>query len=316
MPIKIAATLLCALLAFGCSRPAPQPHPEALAPFSTALRQAQPSDAFAAVYRLDDARLVWLGAKHATRTDSQTFRYIREAYDAFTFDLVIVEGCPTSWGPNPERLLSFARRHAANAQDGFVQGGEAVPAVLGAVDQGADIICGEPDDTDIKARVQAAGFALEDLLGFYVLRSIPQWIRERRIDNAADPRIDALLAEELDLSRQRLRLEPAILASADHWRAWYRALNGKALSADFSTEEAGPLIDGLFGSNAVAAAISRARAQYLHELVIGELGAQQDVFVVFGASHLMIHKPALDAAMGAACLVGVAAEGPTFQDCA
>ncbi len=285
-----------------------EPRVNALVPFTKALRDRQPADAVAAVYRVGDHHLVWLGAKHATRTESLTFRLIADAYREFEFDTVIVEGCPTSWGLNPERLIDYARAGASDVKDGFQKRGETVPAVLGALEEGADLICGEPEDKDLKIRVFQEGITPEDLLGFYTLRSIPQWIREQQIQDAADPAIDELLAKEIQKNRERLGIGSAIFPTPNEWRAWYRKINGKPLGADFTTEEAGPRADGQFGSNRIGAAISRARAVYLHQLVISHLGAGETVLVLFGASHLMIHRSALDAALGAACYVGDALE--------
>jgi len=167
----------------------------------------------------------------------------------------------------------------------------------------------------VKLRVRAAGFSDADILGFYTLRSIPQWIRERRIDNAADPRVNDLLAEELTKNRSRLALDASVLPSIEDWRDWYRQTNAKSLGADFTTEEAGPLADGPFGTNAVGAAISKSRAAYLHEMVISKLQTGDTVLVVYGASHLMIHQPALDASLGKGCQVLASDSFRRITDC-
>jgi hypothetical protein len=296
-----AAAALTALLA-GCATPALRPAPERLAAWTTALRDRQPDDAFAAVYRAGRRRLVFIGAHHANATDSPTFRLIAEAYSAFDIDTVIVEGFATSRGANAERLLSYAVR--AEAKDGFQEGGETIPAVLGGVKEGAAVWGGEPDDADIKTALLAQNIPAEDLLGFYTLRSIPEWMRERRIDNAADARLRGLIEEELSRNRQRLALEPNILPGYAEWASWYQAVNGRPIGPGFAVEEAGPLADGPYRSNRIAAAISRARGAYLHALILAHLNAGETVLVVFGASHLTIHRPALDAALGRPCHVG------------
>ena len=298
-----------------CASTATEPAPQALAVFSSELRDQQPEDAFVSVHKVGGGYLVWLGAKHSTRSDSYTFGLIEDAYAAFEFDIVIVEGCPTSWGPTPQRLVEFAKEAAASQEDGFQSGGEIVPTILGALKQEATIFCGEPEDADVKLRVRAAGFSDADILGFYTLRSIPQWIRERRVDDAADLRIDALLAEELEKNRSRLALDADVLPSSKDWRVWYSETNAKPLGADFTTEEAGPLSDGRFRSNAIGAAISKARAAFLHELVISKLQNGDSVLVVFGASHLMIHQPALDVSLGEGCRVLTDGRNRRIADC-
>lgn len=105
-----------------------------------------------------------------------------------------------------------------------------------------------------------------------------------------------------------VKLPSTTLAGFSEWAAWYRALNQKPIGAGFVTEEVGPLADGRFGTNRIAYAISRARDAYLHELMITHLNAGGSVLVVFGGSHLMIYRPALDAALGPPCYVGIELE--------
>ena len=296
------AVMLLPLLA-ACATGPIEPAADKLQQWTTSLRDRQPDDAFAAAYKVGRQRLVFVAAKHANRSDSLTFRLIRDAFAAFQFDSVIAEGFATSRGPNPERVIKYAQDSKPTAE-GFVEAGELAPAVLGALAEGATVWGGEPGDLDVKSRVLAAGLSDADLLGFYVLRNVPQWIAERKIDNAGDPRLDALAAEALARNRAALQIPPAVLPDVGAWRAWYQALNQRPLAPGFDTEEVGPLADGRFGTNRVAYAVSRARDDYLHRLVIDHLNAGKSVLVVFGASHLMIQRPALDAALGRPCYVG------------
>lgn len=299
------ARLVWLLLMFlsGCAAAPLRPAPEKLAPWTTSLRDRQPEDAFAAVWKRGDRRLVFVAAKHANRVDSLTFRLIRDAYATFQFDTVIAEGFATSRGANPPRVFEYAAKNGPTA-DGFVEGGETVPTVLGARQENAKLWGGEPDDLEVKAQVLAAGLSTADLLGLYALRNIPQWIGERKIEHAGDPRLKPLVEEVLAEDRAALQLPPDVLAGYSEWAAWYQRLNGKPLGADFATEETGPLADGKFGTNRIAFAVSRARDAYLHNLIITHLQAGESVLVVFGASHLMIQRPALDAAIGPPCYVG------------
>ena len=277
--------------------------PEKLAPWTTALRDQQPDDAFAAVYRVGGVHLVFLAAQHANRVDSPTFKLIDDAYEHFRFDTVIAEGFPTSRGPNPARTLKYVAENGPRA-DGFVEAGELFPTVVGAQKQTAAVWGGEAVDLSIKARLFANGVAGADLLGFYVMRNIPQWIGEQRIEHAGDPRLRPLVDAALARDRASLQLAEGTLPGFDAWADWYRKLNGKPVGADFLTEEAGPLADGRFGSNRIAYAISRERAAHLHDLIVKHLNGGESVLVVFGASHLMIHRPALDAVLGTPCYVG------------
>jgi hypothetical protein len=296
------ATVMALPLAVGGCRSPVVASPDRLAPWTEQLRDSQPDDPFAAVYVHEQQHLVFIGAKHESRTDSSTFRLIDGAYEAFAFDTVIVEGVPHSAGANPDRLLS--RVDAQREVDGFIEGGETVPAVRGARAHGADVWGGEPDDGDIRSQLIADGVPAQDLLGFYTLRSIPQWISERKIASAGDEHIVALIDAELKHNRQRLALPEDVLPDYAAWAGWYTQTNHKAFGAQFDPEETGPLADGRYGSNQVAALISRARDGFLLRIIAQHLNAGEDVLVVFGASHLMILRPALDDMLGSPCYVG------------
>lgn len=295
---------LCLLLFLsGCAVAPVRPATEKLEPWTRSLRDRQPEDAIVAVYKWRRQRLVFVAAQHANRDDSLTFRLIREAYATFKFQTVIAEGFSTSRGANPVSLYKYAAENGPKA-DGFVEGGETVPTVLGARQEKANLWGGEPDDVQLKAQLVAAGLTGADLLGFYVLRNIPQWIGERKIEHAADTRLKPLVEAALVQNRAALQLPADALATYAAWARWYEDLNGKPLGVDFATEEVGPLADGKFGTNRIAFAVSRARDAYLHKLIIHHLNSGESVLVVFGGSHLMIQRPALDAAIGPPCFIG------------
>ncbi len=163
---------------------------------------------------------------------------------------------------------------------------------------------GEPDDAQIRDSLASQGVSSEDVLGFYTLRSVPQWQREQKIASADDARTRTLIDAELAHNRERLGLPATILPSYAAWAEWYERTNGRAFGSGFELEETGPLADGRYRSNKIAAAISRSRDGFLIDAIAERLNAGESVLVVFGASHLLIQRPALDAMLGPPCYVG------------
>lgn len=302
MTLKIAMVMALSILS-ACASFSLRPSPDKLQPWTTALRDRQPDGPFNAVYRAGERHLVFIGAQHENRDDSATFRMIRDAYTSFEFDIVIAEGFPTSWGANPTRILDMGSK-SQTAADGFVEGGETIPTVFGAQRQKARLLGGEPDDAEIKHLVARDGITDADLIGFYVLRNVPQWISERAIKDVTDPGLQPLVEKALVRQRDVLQMPPTIVPDYSAWLAWYETTNRKRLSAGFDTEEVGPLADGRFGTNKIAYAVSKARDVHLHRLVVEYLNARKNVLVVFGGSHLMIHRAALDAILGKPCYEG------------
>ncbi|GAA0545197.1 hypothetical protein FHS83_000602 [Rhizomicrobium palustre] len=292
---------LCGTLLAGCSS-TPQPDVTQLAPWTRELRDRQPEEAFAAVYRWRGHSLVFVGASHSTRSDSPTFKLIADVYARKRFDTLIAEGFSYAAGPDAPRTLQWLQSQTET--DGFVMGGESVPALRGAVQQHAHIWGGEPGDSVIRDRLLAEGISDVDLLGFYTLRSVPQWIREKRIADGGDPRVKDLVESELIRNRSRLGLKEALLPDYTAWAQWYERTNGQAFGSKFQLEEVGPLVDGDFSTNKLAAAVGRARDAFLLGTIADHLGEGENLLVVFGASHLMILRPALDRMLGAPCYVG------------
>ena len=203
--------------------------------------------------------------QRTTQTDSLTFRLIDDAYASFPVTTLIVEGPPYSRGANADGLIRWVE--SQGEKDGFLEGGEMVPSVRGARARGAAVWGGEPEDGDIRDRVVAKGFSLGDLLGFYTLRSVPQWVSERKIEGASDERVRPLIEAELEHNRQRLALPATVLSNYAAWSQWYARTNNKPFGVSFDPEETGPLADGCYGSNRIAESISHARDEFLVNLV-------------------------------------------------
>ena len=254
------------------------------------------------MYRHEGRPLVFVGAEHSTETESPTFRLVRQAYEAFDLNAAIVEGVEYASGPDPARLLAYVAE--SEAEGTFQPGGETVPAVEGARRAGAVVWGGEPSDGDVLALAMEAGVSEADVLGFYALRVVPQWLREREIERPSDPATAPLVEAELADGRQRLGLGPDVLPDFAAWAAWYERTNGRPFGDGFQTEEVGPLADGPHGTNRAAYAVSRARDAFLLRVVADRLNRGEAVVVVYGASHLPILQPALDAMLGPPCYVG------------
>ena len=287
----------------GCATPdliAPQP--SRLAPRTTVLRDNQPAYPFVLAYAANGRRLVFVAAEHGNAADSPTFALIAQTFAQWPAHAVILEGVPSDWPANAPQVMAIAAQPIGDY--GFDPNGETGVAVRGAVAVGAQIFGGEPADADVRLAAAAVGVSDEDLLGFYVLRVLPQLLRERQFVALDEPRAKALIEQELAQSRRALGLPLAVLPDAAAFADWYQRTNGKPINAGFADDELGPLVDGRWGSNRIAAAIAQARDSHLLSVIADKLNSHDAVIVVYGASHAMIARPALDAMLGEACFVG------------
>jgi hypothetical protein len=275
---------------------------EKLAMWTQELAASQPHHPEIIVFQRGTQRLVFIGVHHDADPRSPTHQLIASTLDLIPTRVVIVEGAPTSWGHNPPRLLEVANeRPDAN---GLLPSGETNPTVRGALKAGSQLLGGEPQDADVHRSAADLGVTDEDLLGFYVLRVVPQWVSQKEFDDLESAKASELIDDMLDLSRQELKLGPELLNDAGAWRRWRLSRNPQAHPKMVDIEEAGPLVDGPWPTSRIAASISRARATHLYDLIKAQLAEQGSVTVVFGDSHALIQYPALTALLGKPCYRG------------
>jgi len=297
------ACLLGSLLVSACTSSRGS---EKLAVWTQALADSQRDGPELLLFRRGDRKLAFIGVQHDSDPASRTHRLIDSTFLIFKPRVVIVEGAPTSWGYNPKRLIEVGGQRP-DAQ-GLLPEGETVPTVRGALASGSIIVGGEPSDSDVRRIAATRGVSDEDLLGFYVLRVVPQWLSQREFDDLSSTRATALIDNQLSRSRAELKLSTDLLPDAAAWRRWRLERNVGASPNRIDIKEAGPLADGPWKTSQVGAAISRARDTHLYELTRAELAKHRSVLVVFGGSHALIQLPALKRLMGPPCYRGDNAE--------
>lgn len=270
--------------------------------WTQALADSQPDGPELLLFERAHKKLAFIGVQHDSNPASMTHRLIDSTFLIFKPRVVIVEGVPTSWGYNPKRLIRVAAQQPDSR--GLLPEGETVPTVRGALAAGSIIVGGEPSDADVRRSAAARGVSDEDLLGFYVLRVVPQWQSQREIDDLSSARATALINKQLAHSRAELKLSLNLLPDAAAWRRWRLDRNVGANPNRLDIKEAGPLADGPWKTSRVGATISSARDSHLFELTRAELAKHGSVLVVFGASHALVQLPALKTLMGPPCYRG------------
>ena len=188
---------------------------EGLADWTQALADSQREGPELLLFERGDRKLAFIGVQHDTDPASRKHRLIDSMFLIFKPRVVVLEGAPTSWGYNPTRLIEVGGQRP-NAQ-GLLPEGETVPTVRGALASGSIIVGGEPSDADVRRSAAARGVSDEDLLGFYVLRVVPQWLSQREFDDLSSTRATALIDKQLARSRAELKLSPD-LPDAAAWR--------------------------------------------------------------------------------------------------
>lgn len=302
MPSFLSSGIAGAITLAGLGGCAGQPDNSALAPWTQALAATQRDGPEITVYKRGSKLVVFIGVEHDADPAGPTHRLISSAFDMASPKIVIVEGIPTAQGLDPPKLMALAQEPLDS--QGLQPNGETVPTVRSALKNRSRLIGGEPSDREVREITSRFGVSERNLLGFYVLRVVPQWISQGQITDLADPRATNLINQQLIRSRAELGVEESALPNAGSWLAWRKQLNPGADPARFETKEAGPLVDGPWRTSRIGAAVSRARDTHLFDLTAKQLNEHQSVVVVFGGSHALIQRPALVKLLGQPCYVG------------
>jgi hypothetical protein len=271
--------------------------PNLVRPWRDFHRMRQKQAPYARVYRGCGKRLIYVAAVHGYGPDSSTYRTVRAAFAHGPIDFVIAEGFPEQFGVSPARMVDYAKRVAGGREDA-----EPYLSIRLATAAGAAFSGGEPSDTDVLRIVKTEGMSTEDLFGFYVVRQIEQWEREGRISGPNDPGLDTQIKRFAPIFERDAGVsapEVSTVATADGWKAWYRAVNGVAYATSYRHEDAYPSSPGSTrATNRMSDKVADARDHYIIGVIDRALRIHDNVLVVYGASHNVVEGPALDAAFG------------------
>ena len=213
-------------------------------------------------------RLRFIAANHGTDPEDATHGLVRREVGRGA-SLVIVEGVPSSLGPDPVQVLADGERML---RDGHIA--EPLYASVLAARRGQSFMGGDLGTPELITRSRRAGFADADILGAHVLRRLAG-------ERAASPA--ALVA------RIR-RFLPDVDASFD-FEAWFRRAYDAAYSPGAARGLGTPCGTDLVAR--IVRAETDARNAHLCQLIMRQLDQRDDLLIVFGANHLLALYPAL-----------------------
>jgi hypothetical protein len=297
--------LLVFILFVGCSTAPKDPHSihfnlKEVLPYSFELEKTSPFLApYVAVFHSGRKTLTYVAAAHLSIKefpnvfDSPVFRTVDSVYQRESPQVVIVEGIHTADELSPPSL----KRHADECRKTkyLVNCGEPFYAINQAIDHGSAYIAGEPDESFVVQQVTEAGYTVQDLISFYLIREIPQLKRQNGFNLATFPKwAEKRLAE----IRRDLKFGDAF--GYEDFKRWYanhmsKSKNFKDIEADDTAPDAGP--QSTFAQK-ISHQVNIARDRSVVLVAEHMLNRFDRVLIVFGASHLLVQEPVFSAVMG------------------
>lgn len=254
---------------------------------------------FLVEFRKDEEHLWYIAAEHVSTKDyanpqeHPTNKLINAVFEKHHPEVVIVEGINTGDVLSPPSMLKKAdecigSNYAKDCAESFF-------AINAARKHGAEYLSGEPNDSEIKKRVLESGIPEVDLLGFYIVRQIPQIKRTAKRDSIG---IDAEISRVIPGFRSRLNYERSL--SFNDFKSWYKVhVTKPKIYYDVGTDDCAPHAgaDATFLQR-ISSQVGAARDRMVVERIEKMLNQFNRVLVVYGGSHYSTQLPALSKMMG------------------
>ncbi len=246
-------------------------------------------------YQKDSYELFYLGARHENETDSDTLRLVSQLFEKNKFNVLLIESIPHSSGESPQWFLAEAKK---GLKPGFISGGESAWAAILADKNMIPFFAGEPDHQDFYQSLKSLGYTDLDVIGFYVARQTPQWVREREV-------IKGLIERK---APPFIQYYCKLFAITDcptlaQVRNWYQEKNGRELNTEITNNDVGPEHNGKLLTQHISSAIGDIRDKFTLNVIQELLTKYKKVAVVYGAGHFITLRKSFDEALGSPTLL-------------
>jgi len=269
----------------------PKFDPQKIRPWSNALGKEYPSKkAVIAHYQKNNSALFYLAARHTNTMGDDTLNLVQTLFDQWRFNVLIIESIPYSSGESPKWFVQEAKK---GKTESFVKGGESALAVVLADEKKIPFFAGEPDDQDIYKALKSKGYSDQDVVGFYIVRQVPQWVREKESKTG-------LLQRKIPpfASHYCKIFSITSCPSYSDTMKWYKDKTGRELVADVSNEEVAPYSDGTLLTQKMSSDVGYIRDRFTLNVLQKMVQKYKKVAVVYRAGHFLTLRKSFDAYFG------------------
>jgi 6-pyruvoyl-tetrahydropterin synthase len=269
----------------------PKMKSENIRSWSNALGNEYPNEkAMIAHYKKGQYELFYLAARHTNTMGDDTLNLVQTLFNEFNFNILMIESIPYSSGESPKWFVEEARQ---GRNEKFIRGGESALGVILADEKKIPFIAGEPDHQDIYKALKSKGYTDEDILGFYTVRQVPQWVREK-LDKKTllKKKIPPFLTHYCKIFSVRS------CPTSEEVMKWYKTKLGHELVPEVSNEEVAPYSDGTLYTQKISSDVGYLRDHFTLNLIQEALRKHKRVAVIYGAGHYLTLRKSFDEAFG------------------
>lgn len=260
-------------------------------PWSEALGSEYPNKkSVIAHYRKGGYELIYLAAGHSNDFGSATINLVDELFSRYQFDVLLIEPIPFSSGESPKWFLEEAK---SGLHETFIAGGESSLAVIYADKKKIPFYSGEPDHPDTYQRLRAKGYSDQDIISFYLVRQIPQWVRSHQST-------DHLLEQKAPAFTKQYCKTFAIVKcpSLEDVSAWYLKHIGHPLTVHVHNDEVAPVSGSQSLPHRISSDVGFIRDHFTLQVIETLLLKHKRIAVIYGAGHFITLRRSFDRALG------------------
>lgn len=239
-------------------------------------------------------KLFYLGVQHDNDLKSPTNKLVEKLFKNYEFDALIVEPFSYSFGESPEFFLKESREGITET---MISGGEMALAIIKANEKSIPFFGGEIDQKETYQALKSKNYSDEDIVGYHLARTIPQWTREK--DQSKD--LLEQKAPKYILNKcKSFGLDQSACPNLEALKNWFQIKTGRQLGPDVRPSDVAPDFQSPLFLHKLSSDNDILRNQFTLNVIEELLRKYNRVAVVYGGAHYTSLKGSIDASMGPA----------------
>ncbi len=236
--------------------------------------------------------LFYVNAHHVSGIRNKTCQTVKLAITRFNPDTIVIERNLTS----ESRRRGFLKHIHQQSASGFRQGGEGAYAAWLAVQNKIPFVAAEPSDQFILSEMQKKGFSAVDVVGYYLIRTIPQWQREKTLQSDFEKQATGFLkwmSTTIGLPKDKFVTYP-------EFQNWFATHNETGRSIlEIKNGDLGPIVSGsMTYFQKLAFDMTRIREKRIETVISEALSNNNTVLAIYGDSHLVVSRRVFQKMLG------------------
>lgn len=272
----------------GCASKKLIADPTLIRPYSEEAQKEEPySSPYLTEFLTGQKKLIFLANDHTSSINSSTHKTIEKAINDFNPQFLILEGFDTNEGINP---LFYQKKSETCKVTDSTNCNEVRYAAYLAIKSKISFCGGEPSEKEVIDEMLQHKRSIHDYMGLSIVRMISQWKRQDR----SSKDLKQLITDYIS------GFDPSLFKSSivnyESFLSWYQNFTKKKFSFEsINNEDTAPFASPLATPlQNLAAEGDIAREQHLQKVIQEKVNQYDRVLVVYGAGHLVKHRPALE----------------------